>query len=221
MKKTLLLLVFMGALLAFGQITPPNYKKIEKNIADKHSELYYPKLLERYQNSDTTFTVEELQHLYYGFVFQKNYHPYADEDSKLKKYLKEKDGLNDEECLEAIKMAKEVLVENPFKVSALNTMAYCYEQLDSMDLVQACVQKTRIIALAITSSGNGMDADKAFFVNEIGHEYFILTVYGLFPEGQSLETKKKAHYDVLNIAENEYGLKKLYFNIDSFYGKLF
>lgn len=221
MKKTLLLLVFMGAILAFGQITPPNYKKIEKAVADKNSELYYPKLLERYQTGDTTFTTEELQHLYYGFVFQKNYHPYENEDSKLKEYLKGKEGLNDEECLEVIKMAKEVLKKNPFKVSAINTLSYCYDQLDSMDLVKNCDNKTRAIALAIISSGNGMGADKAFFVNEIGHEYFILSLYGLFPEGQSLETKKKAHYDVLNIAENEYGLKKLYFNIDSFYGKLF
>lgn len=219
MKKVILLLVFMGSLLAFGQINPPNYKKIKKAISNKKSELYYPVLMERYLQGDSTFTPNELECLYYGFVFQKNYQPYSTIDAELRDYLKSKPTLNDEECKLALEMAKKVLEKNPFRTSAINTVIYCYDQLDSMELIHKYNQMLRMTAIAIINSGNGKSAETAFYVNEVSHEYLLTSLFDLLPKGQSLESKNKHVYDKLELHENQYGLDVLYFNIDAFYRK--
>ncbi len=221
MKKVILLLAFMGSLLVYGQINPPNYKKIKKEISNKKSELYYPILMERYLQGDSTFTPNELECLYFGFVFQKGYQPYSMCDSELREYLKSKPTMNDEECKEAIQMAQKVLKENPFRTSAINTLIYCYDQLDSMDLVKKYNQMFRMTAIAIINSGNGKSPETAFYVNEVGHEYLLTSLFDLLPKGQSLESKNKHVYDKLELRENQYGLDVLYFNIDSFYKKGF
>ncbi len=209
----------MSSLTAFCQLYPPDYKKIKKNISNKESHLYYPKLLERYWAGDSTMTDEECQHLYYGFTLQDNYHPYSVEDKELNEYLKSKPGLNDSECQEAIVLAKKVLKENPFNVGAINALIYCYEQLDSMALVNKGDQQLRIIAVAIIKSGNGKSAKEAFHVIEVSHEYYLLSLFELFPEGQSLVAEKRSHFDIIQVSENKYGLKEIYFNIDAFYDK--
>lgn len=221
MKKVILLLVLMGSLLAFGQINPPNFKKIKKDISNKKSELYYPILMERFLQGDSTFTPNELECLYYGFVFQKEYQPYSTIDNDLRDFLKHKPTLNDEECNEAIAMAKKILEKNPFRTSALNAIIYCYDQLDSMEMVKKYNQMFRMSAIAIINSGNGKSPETAFYVNEVGHEYLLASLFDLVPKGQSLEHKGKHVFDKLELHENQYGLEAIYFNIDSFYRKRF
>lgn len=221
MRKVILLLAFMGTLLAFGQINPPNYKKIKKAISDKKSEFYYPVLLERYLQGDSTFTPNELECLYYGFIFQKNYQPYSTIDNELRDYLKSKPTLSDDECREALAMAKQILKENPFRTSAINTIIYCYDQLDSMDMVNRYNQMFRMTAIAIINSGNGKSMETAFHVNEVSHEYLLASLFNLVPKGQYLEHKGKHVYDKMELQENQYGLEAIYFNIDSFYAKRF
>ncbi len=53
-----------------------NYRSIRQNIANPASNFYYPKLWERFLQGDSTFTQEESRHLYYGYVFHKNYLPF-------------------------------------------------------------------------------------------------------------------------------------------------
>ncbi len=219
MKKFFLFILIVESTFAFAQFTPPDYKKIKKNITNNQSNLFYPKLMERYLQGDTSLTDNECHHLYYGFTLQPEYQPYNNNDTELYQFLKEKPELNDEECLEAIRLSKEVLKENPFKFKALNTLMYCYDLLDSMELVNKCQWQMRAMAIAIIQSGNGLEPKTAFHVNEVGHEYFLLTLYELFPDGQELITLQKRHYDVLKLDENDYKIEKLYFNIDAFYNK--
>jgi hypothetical protein len=77
---TLLLCFFAFSLSAFAQqeiIGKPNYKKIKKSIQKKSSEFYYPVLMERFKNGDSTMTIDEKRHLYYGFTFEDSYSPYS------------------------------------------------------------------------------------------------------------------------------------------------
>src|SRR5690242_4415478 len=80
MKKIILLFFLVESIAGFSQNhkwESPDYKKIEKDIADKESNLYYPKLLDRYLRSDTTMTLEEKRYVYYGYTFQSGYSPYG------------------------------------------------------------------------------------------------------------------------------------------------
>lgn len=49
----------------------PNLKKIESSIRDFNSEMYYPRLMRRYINNDTTLTLNEFRHLYLGIASKK------------------------------------------------------------------------------------------------------------------------------------------------------
>lgn len=218
MKKIVLSFLFIiTAVHTFSQFLQPNFKTIKKNIANKESSFYYPSLMERYLKGDSTLTDEECHHLYYGFTFQKNYHPYESEDEALMKYLREKPGLNDKECEKSIEYAQEALAKNPFNVTALNTLSYCYDQLDNIADMEKCSQQIRTIAVAIIRSGNGKSEQTAFYVNEISHEYFLLALFGLSHKKQSFSKIKKSYYDILEISDNDYGLTKLYFNTDTFF----
>ena len=70
----LLLLTFLhGQKMEFKA---PDYVEIQKNIEDKNSEFYYPKLLKRLKQNDTLLTSNQYRHLYFGYTFQKEYQPY-------------------------------------------------------------------------------------------------------------------------------------------------
>ena len=218
MKRNILILsaLILWMLPAVGQFTRPDYKAIRKAVTNPKSEYYYPKLLERYKNGDSTFTKMEQHYLYYGYTCQNEYNPYDVSDVDMKKYLHSVPSLGDDDCRKLIGMAQEVLEKNPFKVSAFRVIFYCCEQLDSTELANKYAHMQRNFALAIIESGNGKTPATAFYVNEVEHEYFLLSLFDLSPGSQSLESFKGEPFDVLEVDENDYGLKKLYFNISSF-----
>ncbi|WP_228459979.1 DUF4919 domain-containing protein [Chryseobacterium muglaense] len=46
-----------------------NYKVIQKNIENKDSEFYYPKLMDKLKANDTLITKDQYRHLYFGFHY--------------------------------------------------------------------------------------------------------------------------------------------------------
>lgn len=216
MKKISLIVLFLGCMLAHAQFLRPDYPAIQKAISDPKSEFYYPTLLERYRACDTTLTAQQRLHLYYGFVFQKEYDPYDHSDTEMKKMLHALPSIGDNDCRTLIKMAQEVLEKNPFKVSAFRVIQYCCDQLDSAELAYKYAIQQHIFALALIESGNGMNPSTAFYVNEVEHEYFLLSLYDLTPGSQSLAIINDEKYDILEVDKNDYGLEKLYFNLKSF-----
>jgi hypothetical protein len=54
----------------------PDYDLIKKDIQDSSSAFYYPKIMSRLLVYDTTLTIEDYRHLYYGYIFQNDYKPY-------------------------------------------------------------------------------------------------------------------------------------------------
>lgn len=58
------------------KVEKPDFKKIERETQNPHSEWYYPKLIEHYQRNDTSMTHEQYRNLYLGYFFQEDYDPY-------------------------------------------------------------------------------------------------------------------------------------------------
>ena len=54
----------------------PDYKRIKKEINTKGSEFYYPELLRRFEAADTTLSLEQIRHFYYGTATRSDYNPY-------------------------------------------------------------------------------------------------------------------------------------------------
>lgn len=211
---TLLLCFFTFSLSAFAQqeiIGKPNYKKIKKSIQKKSSEFYYPVLMERFKNGDSTMTIDEKRHLYYGYTFEDSYSPYSRSKygDSLREILK-KSELNDKELNNMHKFTDSMLMEKPFNFDAMNYQLYVFDKKQDTINFNKTIDKINILLDAILSSGDGEEKKTAFYVIETSHEYFLLNILGFkFGGSQSLIE----HYDYLEVAENDTGIEGLYFDV--------
>ncbi|MDR1517638.1 MAG: DUF4919 domain-containing protein [Dysgonamonadaceae bacterium] len=220
MKKTILfflLFPFVGINTYAQQaddefFTKPNYKQIEKASNDASSPYYFPKLMQRYQAADSTLTLEEKRHLYYGFAFQPQYKGVDNPElnNKLAALLaKQQFGKEDYPLILA--QADEILKDDPFSLRALEAQLFVYAQEDNVAGYIANVVKKRIVFDAIVSSGEGVDKKSPFYVIRIGHEFDLLGYMGYRFGGENKILKKENY---LSVASNQFGIGGLYFNIE-------
>lgn len=215
MKGNLLLLILVISVAsAYSQtivVEKPDYKKIEEAIADKASELYYVKLMIRYRLADTTMTLEEKRHLYYGYSFQKEYSPYgrSDYEDKLREVLNN-GKLRTSDYQKIVVFSDSILAENPFNLAVIDNQLFAFEKLGDSGRFNENITRLKIVVDAMLSSGDGLSKESAYYVISTAHEYFILNMLGLtFGGSQSLQE----HYDYLTVAKNPDKIKGLYFDV--------
>lgn len=200
----------------------PDFKMIETTIKDERSAFYYPALIKRYKNNDTTFTTEEYRFLYYGFSFQDGYSAYgtpkhADE---LKKIF-EKKNLTDDDRDEIIALEKKVMDEFPFNLRNLNVLINMMEQRGDTIAAVFQIKKLVGIANAIMSTGDGRSESTPMYVINVEHEYDMIGLLGYRSAGQqSLLNTKNGSMDKLELQENNEGIKSMYFNIDRIFASM-
>lgn len=214
MKILLLIPCLLLQVLTYAQdweIEKPNYKKIEKNIKKKKSNLFYDSLMDRYLKSDSTMTLEEKRHLYYGFIYEDNYSPYGFSDYRdsLRTVYK-KPKLETSDWYKIAEFSDSILVEDPFNMDAMNYQLNAFKQLGNSKSFDNTMMKISILVDALISSGNGTSKEKAFYVISTSHEYTLLDVFGFdFGGSQSLIE----HYDYLEVGKNDVGIEGLYFDV--------
>ena len=216
MKKLLIVcLMTLISLMSYSQNYTPNFKKIKKAVNKKKSELYYPKLLERFEAVDTTMTMEQLQHFYYGAATRSDYNPYKyDDKSELIKIFQQ-EIKETKDWQKAANIVEAKLKDDPTSFRYHIYKHMIFEQLYGEDSQQAndALMQLIMLSLAVTSTGDGLSERTAFYVISVADEYGILDLLGLQSVGQSLIQKYGQSYDCLELAENQYGLDALYFNV--------
>ncbi|WP_298473213.1 DUF4919 domain-containing protein [uncultured Maribacter sp.] len=214
MKKIVLVILSLYGLQLHSQdwnFEKPDYKAIEKNIAEQSSNLFYPNLMDRFLKADSTLTLKEKRHLYYGYSFQENYSPYSRSDfaDSLRVILQ----LKTHDILafkKIITFGDSVLVKNPFALRTLNYQLYALDKTDNIRGYRKKMKQFNMIIDALLSSGNGTTKEESFYVIYTSHEYDLLNILGLtFGGSQSLIE----HYDYLELAEGETKIKGLYFDV--------
>ncbi len=216
MKKimTLIVAIFIISNLFSQELNyeKPDFKKIKKEIKKKRSEYYYKKLLDRYFNGDTTFSLKEKRYLYYGYSFQEEYSPYGSSvySDSLKEYYS-KDTLTKKDFAKIIKYSSALLKENPFDLEAVKNLRYCYNSLDSTELAAQYDYKLYLVIDAIMSTGNGLSKESAFYVIDVSNEYDLIRAVGFTFGGE--QSLIDTAYDYLTLQENKYEIKGLYFEI--------
>lgn len=188
----------------------PDYEQIKKDINKKDSEFYYPELLRRFQEADTTLGLEQLRHFYYGTATRPEYNPYQFDLSKaLNEALEKKD----------LQQAKSI-IDRQLAKDPTNLKFYMQKMMVNIDLygreseeANSAFFQVYMLLSAILSSGDGKTKESAIYVINIADEYAIMYRLGVTPTSQSLMEHKGQSYDVMELAENEYGLKSMYFNI--------
>jgi hypothetical protein len=214
MKKTLIiLLVLITSLHGFAKGEKSkkiNYNKIEKEIQKENSNLYYDSLMSRFLLADTTMSLREKRHLYYGYRYQPSYSPYGGIMPDSLRALMRQKSHTELDLFQIIDFCDTIITENPFDLSAYNYQLFAYQELGLTGKFDARLIQMWIIIDALLSSGDGLSQKTAFYVLFINHEYVLLNVLGFdFGGRQSLVS----HFDVLQLAPNEDKIKEMFFDV--------
>lgn len=209
---TLLFLLILGSSFSqLGSAGKPDYKAIEKAIEKKKSPNHYPGLFKRYLAGDSTMTMEEERHLYYGFTFRDEYDPYGRseyEDSLQSMFGK--DSIVYDDYLKIIDYTNKIIEKYPFDLSALSYRTYAYRMTDQPEEYQRSRTQMYLILGVILTSGDGISAETAFYVICVPDEYEVLSALEYsFSGSQSLV----GQCDYLTIGENSEDIEGLYFNV--------
>lgn len=188
----------------------PNYKAIQKNIENKDSEFYYPKLMDKLKANDTLITNDQYRHLYFGYTFQKEYHPYkiSENDKKLIPYFQSND-LKKSDYAEIIKISNASLKEFPLNLRVMNFLGYIYHLDGNEAMAKKISHNFYGLFGAIFSSGDGRDCKTGFHVIAVSHEYVVMNILQLETASQSLS----GDCDYLSLEKDKYKLSGVYFNI--------
>ena len=156
-------------------------------------------------------TLKEKRHLYYGYVFEEAYSPYARSvySDSLRTIL-QKEVINKDDYHKIVKYTDSVLSENPFDLDAFNYQLFALEKQGTDMLAKKRLNQVYIILDALISSGKGTSKEEAFYVINTSHEYQLLEILGFeFGGTQSLIE----HYDYLTVVENEAKIEGFYFDV--------
>lgn len=174
MKKLLILafILSMSILLKAQEGLKIDYSEIKAKVEDKNSSTYYPILLQRFNDFDSTLTIDEYALIYYGFSFQDAYLKNQPDERALNKLQKEEnyEGL--------ILEAKKILSVNPVSLKANDCLIYALQETGRPETEWKKYQdRFRAIRRVIASSGNGMSCESAYKVIYVSDEYNMIYTY--------------------------------------------
>lgn len=200
---------------ARAELGAPDMQAIARESVDETSPRYYPTLLRRFMENDTTMSATDFQYFYYGTLFQEDYDPYREAPNKalltelMPIYAKEKRTRSDREKMLAY--ALQVLDDNPVDLRQLTNRIYVYEQNKKYDLAKIWQYKLNHLLLVIAASGTGVDPEHAFVVVYPQHEYDFLSLSKHTATGNRFEPP---YYDYIEVTSpDSRGPKGYYFNI--------
>lgn len=188
-------------------LNPPDYDIIKSLIDNEESGFYYPKLLERYKEHDTTLMLDEYYLLYYGQVLQDDFKPYSIGADGFKKAAYQ--GGEDTDLHQLKEMGVQVLKEHPFDLRALLIMVDIAHHTEDDELSKKLRNKLINLLSTVVNSGNGESCETGFHVTSVSDEYIILEYLQLSRKKQSLV----GFCDLQEVENNERGITRIYFNI--------
>lgn len=196
-----------------------NYTEIEENIKIADSSLYYPNLWSAFLAGDSSMSLQEKRHLYYGFVFQDSYNPYSHSiymDSISQFYGKSNLLKNDYKKI--ILYSDSILSHIPFEIKSLQAKAFAYYSLHEKENELKVQNQIMMIYDAILSSGDGLAKESAFHILYISHEYDLIDFLGFKFNGEQSLVEDK--YDYLLLLPNEFQVGGLYFDVSASFNYL-
>lgn len=189
----------------------PDYEQIKQNVEDTESHLYYSKLWDRFQEGDSTMSIEEKRHLYYGYVFNSNYSPYTStHDYKRANAILDKDTPTKKEWEELVSLYNKSLKSEPFNLRYLIYQRTAYNSLNKPEEAKRNLQKIYNIMDALDSTGDGLTKETAIHVIGVYSEYDYLFLNKMAAESQSLID---GIFDVLSLQANENGIDEMWFDV--------
>jgi hypothetical protein len=210
-----LLFSFCYNTYSFGedpQFKKPDYEAIRKATRDKKSAFYYPVLMKRYNDGDTTINEGAFNNLYFGYLFDPGYSVFDRSvyNDSISAILKQ-DTVMADDYKRMIRYENAVLRQNPFNIRDLNRLANAYYYTgDTLNMLKTGF-KLQMIANTILATGDGMSETAGWHVISVGHEYDLLHFLGFSFGGQQSLTDSGCDY--LTVGENKQDIKGFYFDV--------
>ncbi|MFT7344578.1 MAG: hypothetical protein ACI9XP_001163 [Lentimonas sp.] len=213
-NSILLFFAFLFTLCCKAQnweIKKPNYDKIHKTINQSRSSYNYRKLMDRYQDGDTTLSIKEKRLVYYGFIFQPEYAPNETTslEDTLQKIMKVENH-TDEQLWQIVRIGNKILEENPFDLNVIDVQVYAYNALDEKSKARHRIDQLFIVVDAMMSSGDGTSLKHSFYIIEQSHQLTLMNILGFIPDGKP---KRIRTCDYQKINQNDYNVEGLYFDL--------
>ncbi len=173
-----LILMITSGQIMLGQTTfnyKEDFKKVLLKTNDPNDNLYYEKLLKRFNVNDSTMTDFEVLALLIGFTDKPEYKPYQDITTEREIY-----NLNGEDKFqEALDKGIKFIETHPLSVKVLFEIAYAYHKLGKGDNVKKYTYKGKRIFEAMYFSGDGTSMDTpAFALGPADGQDFIYKAVG-------------------------------------------
>ncbi|MDE6861884.1 MAG: DUF4919 domain-containing protein [Alistipes sp.] len=225
MKRVLLLLILITPLAMSAQQTDtqnlriPDEEDIAMRTMDASSPYYYTNLMLKYRHGTAPLSAEEYYYLYYGYAYQTDYRPFAN-NAALDQMLAVMAGINPDQPqvgqLESlIEYGTEALEIDPFSPKVLNMMAYAYGALGDTQREQLYFNHLNGVLQTIESTGTGLKENLPWHVLLFSHAYDLLASKGyLYNEGRIIS--RTVQY--VPLKEKTYDKKKgFYFDYSRVY----
>lgn len=183
-----------------------NYDTIKVKIQNPLSDTYYPKLLKRFNEFDSTLTLHDYSLIYYGFSFQPEYIKSKPSEDHLNDLLK----TNDYKKISAT--CKQILNKNPVSLLANDKMGHALFKLKRPESEWKNYQiRYRMLRKVIVFSGSGLTCKTSFKIIYVSDEYNIL--YDYFEIPKIHKQTLIGLCDKFDIVHNEYyQAKEIYFD---------
>lgn len=198
-------------------VRAPDNDLIRIEILDTSSPYYYPDLYYRYWQGDTTLTLEDYRHLYYGFVWQPEYKPFETPlaHDKILMIL-ESDSLGEADFREIIRLGQEAMEREPFDPSLVNFLVYAYGSIG--DTINERINYYRLEGIldAIRSSGTGLSEKSPWHIIYFSHVNDFLASANIRCKKEQIISRSVAYLPLL---EKQKGVKGYYFDFSRIYWK--
>ncbi len=184
-------------------------KLIKEMSLDKGSVYFFDKLIKRYLVNDTTLKQIDYFMLYYGYAYQPQYNPYKHKplEDSLPKLTEKKEGRN------AIKIANQILSENPFSLIANVEKAYTAHALGKPAYALVNMYRYYKIAETIQKSGTGESYENPLVVISPNDATAFITRYQLTVISKTLNGENGRWYDVYLVKNKENKEYPIFFDI--------
>lgn len=209
MRNILLCLFTILSVSVLGQISPDD-ELILRNISDSASPYYYPELFARYAEGDTTLTLDDYHHLYYGYAFQNAYKPLnanTAADNILNMFNIEVKS-EDERNRQILKYALQSFEYDPFSPTNINFLTYAYGQLGDSVNEQINFDRFKKVVQTIQDSGTGLKEDQAWHILYFTHATDIMALNGWQPATRTVVSRTTEYIPLL---EKQKGKPKGYY----------
>lgn len=223
-RETYILLILTAAFLFLGSTLPaqpaaPDLSEIRLAIKDPASPCHWPTLIKKYEDGDSTLSMEQKRCLYYGRSLQPDYNGYArsNYEDSVRAVLKNQELMAGDHA-RILMFTDSVLRESPFNIRYLNYRIHAARRLGNVAAVAKARAQLHSVAEAIESTGDGKSAQTAYWVTNVPDEYSMLSWLGhKFGGSQSLVD---GPCDKLAIEHEAGGQEAVYFNVSISMGSL-